>query len=553
MATQITPGFAPSAPQPAPVSTPAPRIAQEPLRSQRRRRSSPQDLYWSPLALRSVRPRRALHVEALRERLGAAPHVDRRPLPFTIAQVEPPQLSAKTPQDTAGAPEDRRRHMCSLNTLLSPSHPLLHALGLLLCFAFSLNGCMAGPAAHGAEMDATDGEHSLDAGPWQFAEEPPLEFAAESSGDLDRRRGGERAAHADPAGTAPTGGGAADPAQGAVEEAQRSAPGEVEPAQSAPCEAPHAEQSIDETAAEEAPPGAEEAVETVEDPASPPLDPDEQGLIEPWPEVESCADLQTIGCHSHYSCERSQRCEEVNPGLQCCVPGPRGRGDTYDSCPNGGVEDCRSGICVGEGEAARCSLRCMDALDCPMGLRHCALHPEVHDGAPWCQPDAGPSCAPALPGSILINEVMPFAPSPERSHEFFELYNPGPDPVDLTDLSLWSNRGASQVLRAQFYGGCLPARAHVAIYEEVEAWIWSAHSEPRAQGLAKPFGLSNTADVWVSLRDGQGQLIDEVQASGSLLSRGVSLTRAQEGDPHSPLVPHDRVSLQPSSPGEPSE
>lgn len=281
------------------------------------------------------------------------------------------------------------------------------------------------------------------------------------------------------------------------------------------------------------------------------LDPDEVGVIEPWPMVADCSELQATACISNYTCAPGHRCEPVgapDDPVRCCLPGERSDRLAGVTCEATGVDDCLSGLCLPDGEENRCSRRCVDAADCPYGLRLCTPFPDVDDHSSWCQADGASGCVPPGPGDLIINEIMVFAERPERPNEFIELVNTTGQALALSDLTLRSNRGAGMAERVAFAGGCLAAGARLAVFESGHDWRWSTPPADPPVYTVRPFGFSNTADVRVELAHRDGTLLDTAEAAVGLLRRGVSLNRSPDATAGAPLVPHDQLGLAGASP-----
>ncbi|MEZ4434482.1 MAG: lamin tail domain-containing protein [bacterium] len=209
-------------------------------------------------------------------------------------------------------------------------------------------------------------------------------------------------------------------------------------------------------------------------------------------------------------------------------------------CPPGGV-----GLCAAHGLCACVADPGFDPTAPPA-----AFDPLDPIGAPGADgvgdPAAGPpsgeapaACAPATPGALVINELM-LDGEPSEDAEFVELVNPGDHPVALAGLSLTSSRGANQVQRVAFTGGCLPPRGALAMFPDRAAWIeapaspWPIAAEPRS------FGFANSADFDFRLSGPDGALIDQLTGPGDAIRPGVSLNRAP--DLRGPAVaPHSTV------------
>lgn len=207
------------------------------------------------------------------------------------------------------------------------------------------------------------------------------------------------------------------------------------------------------------------------------------------------------------------------------------------SCPPGGVGICAAhGLCAcvaDPGFDPDAPPAAFDPLD-PAGAPD-ALDPD----APPALPPGGVApadCAAATAGAIVINELM-LDGEPSEDTEFIELVNPGDRPVALTGLSLTSNRGANQVQRVAFTGGCLPPRGALAMYPDRAAWIEAPPSPWPIAAELRSFGFANGGDFVFRLSGPDGAPIDQLAGPGDAIRPGVSLNRAP--DLHGPgVAPH---------------
>lgn len=190
------------------------------------------------------------------------------------------------------------------------------------------------------------------------------------------------------------------------------------------------------------------------------------------------------------------------------------------TCPPGGAPICAAhGLCA--------------CLLAPDAAPTAAEGPEAGPGSIDPGSDAGPTgaggeeapaaCATPGPGDLLINELM-LDGEPTEDAEFVELVNPGPGPVALAGVELTSNRGADQVRRVEFTGGCLPADAALAVFSERGAWVTPGGNPWPVTAELRSFGFANGGDFDFRLVRGEA-VIDRVEGSGDVIEPGVSLNR----------------------------
>jgi hypothetical protein len=266
----------------------------------------------------------------------------------------------------------------------------------------------------------------------------------------------------------------------------------------------------------------------------------------------SCAEIPSTECFGNTECPADQRCANVGTDLEpvaCCIPGVRGDRGAGEPCGDDGEANCASAVCIEQGGEARCSATCDDAGDCPVGLRLCGAIAFSGSEANWCLPDGSAQCRAPQPGDVLIDEILIDAPTPERDNEFFELVNTRDEPVALAGLVVRSNRGEGFVRRAGFDAGCLAAFGRVAVYEDVNAWIWNPAAVGAVEGSTQAFGFANDNPFDFVLETVDGVEIDRASGAGGLASEGVSVTRNPTATVGAPFVAHDAVGFEGTSPG----
>lgn len=181
-----------------------------------------------------------------------------------------------------------------------------------------------------------------------------------------------------------------------------------------------------------------------------------------------------------------------------------------------------------------------DAAPCPgtidAGIPDAAEPPDAAT-----TPDAPPD---QFPGTgVMINEVLANEPGSDPVGEFVELFNSGSAPVSLGGFTLSDSSQVRHVFadltldpgeRAVIFGGASAIPAGIA-----NAVAASSGS----------LSLSNSGDD-VILADSAGNTVDAITYPDALTDEdGVSMNRAQEGDPSAEFVLHTELSSASSSPG----
>lgn len=135
------------------------------------------------------------------------------------------------------------------------------------------------------------------------------------------------------------------------------------------------------------------------------------------------------------------------------------------------------------------------------------------------------------PPALLINEILANEPGADTAGEFVEIVNPTAGAIDAGGFTLSDSLGVRHVLTD---GTAIAAGAALVVQSGA-------------------LGLSNDGDT-VTLADAGGGVVDRVVYGAALASRdGISMTRANDGDPAAPMVLHDQVSSLPASPGQRSD
>ncbi len=216
--------------------------------------------------------------------------------------------------------------------------------------------------------------------------------------------------------------------------------------------------------------------------------------------------------------------------------------------------------CVKLSAAERvCSAECLSTDACPAGYECMSVATGSWITSRQCVPH-GLTCAvepePAAAPVVVINEVLA-DPAPdaagdangdgERSafdDEFVELVSAASEPVDLSGWSLSDSFGTRFVFPAGTE--LLPGRAVLVFGGGDGALVRDFDGETGTLTfLGSGLGLNNDGDTLTLYRvDGTAS---DTMGYGSEGGKDVSLTRATDGDPSSPFIPHPGDS--PFSPG----
>ncbi len=139
------------------------------------------------------------------------------------------------------------------------------------------------------------------------------------------------------------------------------------------------------------------------------------------------------------------------------------------------------------------------------------------------------------PARVFINEVLAHEGTQTAAHEFVELVNASPFPVDLSGWTLWdaSNGAARHVFAAgtQLGGG----QAVVVFGGAAAVPVGQANALAASGGL---LGLGNGSDS-VRLRRQDSTLVDQFDYTSTV--PGVSANRSPDAAPDALFVPHDTL------------
>ncbi|MGK0358951.1 MAG: hypothetical protein ACI9U2_001245 [Bradymonadia bacterium] len=214
-------------------------------------------------------------------------------------------------------------------------------------------------------------------------------------------------------------------------------------------------------------------------------------------------------------------------------------GCSADECPTGEPCDkaCNTGevaLCVAEGI---CSCVPGSQLDGGAG----AGGDGVGGGG------GGEDCRLALPGELIIDEVMIDGVAPDDENEFIELVNATDEPLSVRGIKILGSKPDDLKERVLFTGGCLPAGTAVAMFKSAEDWIWSADPAAPPTFETRSYGFTNSAEFKFEVRTAGDVLLNTFAGGPDLDADGVSVT----GNPPLSGQPanHMDVAGTPSSPG----
>ena len=161
------------------------------------------------------------------------------------------------------------------------------------------------------------------------------------------------------------------------------------------------------------------------------------------------------------------------------------------------------------------------------------------DMGPEAGTDMGPVlCRAAQAEEIIINEVMINA-DPGVVEEFFELVNITNQPLSLDGVLVRSNFGDDGLRdRVIFTGGCMPKQSAVALFSERAVWSTDPKHPPEVD--IQGFNFANGRDFRFEVRRGD-LLINVAVGTTDVFGRGISATRATDGDRNSDFVLHNSV------------
>ncbi|MBV71989.1 MAG: hypothetical protein CMH52_11720 [Myxococcales bacterium] len=148
-------------------------------------------------------------------------------------------------------------------------------------------------------------------------------------------------------------------------------------------------------------------------------------------------------------------------------------------------------------------------------------------------------CEPPDPGQLVITEVL-IDGEPTEKEEFVEFVNTTARPISLDGVSLLSDRGGRIRKHILFGSGCLPSGSAIAVYADVDRWIYSPEIAERPVAATQSFGFSNQRDFHIILESGQRQTLDSVRGGIGDILPGISLGR-ETPDIASAFVPHNTL------------
>lgn len=167
------------------------------------------------------------------------------------------------------------------------------------------------------------------------------------------------------------------------------------------------------------------------------------------------------------------------------------------------------------------------------------LHPDFAGEAPEVpEPVAQPEPEPG-DWTLQIHEVLADPDGTDRGQEFVEIVNLGPDPVNLHDFTLGD---AADPARHVFGERVLGPGEGVVVFDQGER----PHLEHAVPSTSGYLSLNNSGET-VVVADRTGAVVAEVTVGEAI--PGVSVTRWPQRSAGAPMVAHDSISDQPSSPG----
>ena len=155
-----------------------------------------------------------------------------------------------------------------------------------------------------------------------------------------------------------------------------------------------------------------------------------------------------------------------------------------------------------------------------------------------------PSCAPPLPGDLILNEILVDPSLAEPQNEFIELVNTSNQEVNLQGLYINYNGE----LKFDFLAGCMAPNSAVALYHEQSLTQWSTPARAPTWTVNGRRVFTNSADFTIDLyQNGDGNPLSVLFGTKSLVRAGVSANRPTDlqGDE---AIRHTEISEQDQSP-----
>ena len=172
---------------------------------------------------------------------------------------------------------------------------------------------------------------------------------------------------------------------------------------------------------------------------------------------------------------------------------------------------------------------------CSPGLVAYCVAPLVCDCVPpSALPDGGGSvdagaalCPPPQPGDLIINEAMIDGLGTDGPTEFVELVHAGATDVSMRGVVLVSNKGDDLATRVEFLSGCLPPKTAIAMFADIESWVW--HPAPAAvTAETKSFGFVNNGDFVFVLKDANGAELSVFAGPAEFIEEDHSANRSPD-------------------------
>ena len=131
-----------------------------------------------------------------------------------------------------------------------------------------------------------------------------------------------------------------------------------------------------------------------------------------------------------------------------------------------------------------------------------------------------PPCELAMPGELIINEVMIDPSGDESRDEYIELVNLSDQAVYLGGGLTFKYKERNQII---FNHGCMPAQSIAVLYDDESLWVWSSPVDNLSYEKLS-FQFTNSSDFEFSLSR-EGQVIDQLIGTVELIESGVSVNR----------------------------
>lgn len=135
-------------------------------------------------------------------------------------------------------------------------------------------------------------------------------------------------------------------------------------------------------------------------------------------------------------------------------------------------------------------------------------------------------CRPPEMGDLIITEVLVDG-DPTEKEEFIELVNAASEPIDMDGVVILSERGGRFRKHVLFAHGCLASKVAIAMYSDMDRWVWLPELDTTVVAVTSTFGFANARDVRLVLESGTGVILDDLTIPEGMIREGVSMGRSE--------------------------